>query len=99
MDVLLRDVAAAPTAPPPHTLTLCGAVLLPWTMDPETALPALLSDNKVGQQWQQLLDSVHDTGASRGNPWYASVVRESGPASATGETEYDSPAKPNRKPS
>ena len=71
---------------------------LPWAMDAETAFPAMLSDQKVGQQWVQLLDSVHDTGASRGNPWYLSITRELGPStSSTGEVEYESPTKPLRR--
>ena len=50
--------------------------LLPASLDADMALPNLLSQDRAGQQWHQLIDSVHDVGASRGNPWYMSISKE-----------------------
>lgn len=54
----------------------------PATMDAEDALPHLLQTDRLGQQWEQLISSVHDVPASRGNPWYANVVPELGAQSS-----------------
>lgn len=56
--------------------SLVLTMLLPATIDANDALPTLLAEDKVGLQWMQLLDSVHDVGASRNHPWHTSVTKE-----------------------
>lgn len=63
-------------------------MLLPATLEAERALPALLQADRVGQQWDQLIASVHDAPASRGNPWWATIT------AAIGGSEASEPAQP-----
>lgn len=55
-------------------------MLIPATLDANDALPNLLRNDRVGQQWEQLISSVHDAASSRGNPWWSTIVRELGSA-------------------
>jgi L-rhamnose mutarotase len=51
---------------------------IPATLQADEALPQLLQADKVGTQWDQLLASVHDTAASRSNPWWSTITQEIG---------------------
>lgn len=62
---------AAPRSPRSH-------ICLVATLEAEEALPKLLQADRVGSEWEQLLASVHDAPASRGNAWWASIVPEMG---------------------
>ena len=63
------------------------------TLEAEELLPKLLQSERLGQQWEQLLTSVHDAPASRGNPWWQNVSLELGPTSVGG-TKVDDEGKP-----
>ena len=56
------------------------APLLPYLSSSQTveALPELLREERLCQQWEQLLSGVHDFNASKGNPWWNSLVPEIG---------------------
>ena len=60
-------------------------MLIPATLDAHSALPSILQTERVGQQWEQLMASVHDVAASRGNSWYSNLASELGP-SGSGST-------------
>ena len=62
---------------------------IPATLDAEEALPQLLQADRVGQQWEQLVASVHDAPASRGNPWWATIVQDIGGTPATDDADQD----------
>lgn len=51
---------------------------IPATLDAQEAFPQLLQADRVGQEWEQLVASVHDTAAARGKSWWESVSREMG---------------------
>ena len=51
---------------------------IPATLDAEEALPQLLQADRIGQQWEQLVASVHDAASARGKEWYANIVQELG---------------------
>lgn len=51
---------------------------IPATLDAEEALPLLLQADRIGQQWEQLIASVHDATSSRGRMWYDNMVQELG---------------------
>jgi len=51
---------------------------IPATLDAEEALPQLLQADRVGQQWEQLVASVHDVPSARGRAWYENIVQELG---------------------
>ena len=42
-------------------------MLIPASLDAEHALPSLLQEDRIGQQWMEL-HAAHDTAAARGNP-------------------------------
>lgn len=48
---------------------------IPATLVADEALPQLLQADRIGQQWDQLVASVHDAPASRGNPWWSTIVQ------------------------
>ena len=54
------------------TLTLT----LPVSLEPREELPELLRKERLCQQWEQLIAGVHDVNASKGNPWWATIVPE-----------------------
>ena len=56
--------------------SLIITMLVPVTIEAGRCLPKLLGEEKVGQQWMQLIDSVHDASGSRGHPWHESVTKE-----------------------
>ena len=58
---------------------------IPSTLEAEEALPQLLQSDRIGQQWEQLIVSVHDAPASRGNPWWSTITPELAPSGATDE--------------
>ena len=45
-------------------------------LDALEALPEMLRQERLCQQWEQLVTGVHDTAASKGNPWWATIVPE-----------------------
>ena len=53
-------------------------MLIPTTLDAETILNELLQADRIGQQWQELLTSAHDSAAARGNSWWSTISRELG---------------------
>ena len=61
-------------------------MLIPATLDAHEALPSILQSERVGQQWEALIQSVHDVAGSRGNMWYSNIAMELG-ASAAGSTQ------------
>jgi L-rhamnose mutarotase len=69
-------------------------MLIPTTLDADDALPSLLQDARVGQQWMDLLSAAHDTAASRGNPWWANIQPELGVD--TGEDATDVAGEPSK---
>ena len=36
----------------------------------------LLQQDRVGQEWMQLLTSSHDAAAAKGNAWYTTITPE-----------------------
>ena len=52
-------------------------MLIPASLDAEHALPSLLQEDRIGQQWMELLTAAHDTAAARGNPWWSTYSRSS----------------------
>ena len=53
-------------------------MLIPASLDAEHALPSLLQEDRIGQQWMELLTAAHDTAAARGNPWWSNIQPELG---------------------
>ena len=49
---------------------------MPIALDALEALPEMLRQERLCQQWEQLVTGVHDTAASKGNPWWATIVPE-----------------------
>ena len=64
---------------------------IPATLDAEEALPQLLHADRVGQQWSELITSGHDQPASRGNPWWSTIVQELGGAASTDAADQAEP--------
>lgn len=56
--------------------SLCLCLTLPIALEPKEALPELLRQERLCQQWEQLVAGVHDVAASKGNPWWATIVPE-----------------------
>ena len=51
---------------------------IPVMLDAAEVLPQLLQTDRIGQEWEQLVASVHDAPGSRGRAWYENMVRECG---------------------
>ena len=45
---------------------------------PPSSSSQLLQTDRIGQEWEQLVASVHDAPGSRGRAWYENMVRECG---------------------
>ena len=56
--------------------SLCLCLTMPIALDALEALPEMLRQERLCQQWEQLVTGVHDTAASKGNPWWATMVPE-----------------------
>jgi len=54
---------------------VCLTLSLPDTVDVATRLPELLHEERVCAEWDHLLTSVHDSTASKGKEWWASITR------------------------
>ncbi len=74
-----RAFLFAPPAVSKPSLTICLSI--PSLLQAEDALPSVMRD-RVGQQWDQLLQSVHDAPASKNNPWWSTLALEACAAEA-----------------
>ena len=49
---------------------------MPAFLDAKEEFIKIVTEERQGQEWEQLLSSVHDAAASKNNPWYTTIAPE-----------------------
>ena len=64
---------APPAVSKPSLVLTCA---IPKLLGGGEALPSILRSDRIGQQWEQLIASVHDAAATKSNPWWSTITAE-----------------------